>query len=260
MDDNYQTYVNRVARMTLPDAYLTQLEHIHESPKFAPDAMGRRRAVPFPGYSIVTPPGGEDVDNADFYQNLADCQQKLGQILGPKFWATIPPDSFHFTLADLIWDGAYLDASQKIPEFDRKLQDAIAESFTTFEGEKNDQSIRWQVLGLMVMPRAVGVCLVPRDEGAYEAILKFRRAIYQNSNLIALGIDQQYHLTAHITLGYFAEISPDLDRDKLAHQFSEFNHRWLDNPQEIWVRRAELRQFQDMTAYKREPSWPAIAF
>ena len=216
MDDNYQTYVNRVARMTLPEAYLAQLEHIHESPKFAPNAMGQRQAVPFPGYSIITPPGGEDVDNADFYQNLADCQQTLGEMFGPDLWATIPPDSFHFTLADVIWDGAYMDSSRNIPEFDRKLRGAIAESFTAFEGEKNGRPVRWQVLGLMVMPRAIGVCLVPRDEAAYESILRFRRAIYQNANLIALGIDQQYHLTAHITLGYFGEIPPDLDRDKLA--------------------------------------------
>ncbi|MGC9526800.1 MAG: DUF1868 domain-containing protein [Limnospira sp.] len=246
--------------MTLPEAYLTQLEHIHESPKFASNGMGGRRAVPFPGYSIITPPGGEDVDNADFYQNLATCQQKLGQMFGLNFWAAIPPDSFHFTLADLIWNGAYLDSSRKIPEFDRKLQGAIAESFTVFEGEKNGQPVRWQVLGLMVMPRAIGVCLVPRDEVAYESVLRFRRAIYQNANLIALGIDQQYHLTAHITLGYFGEIPADLDRDKLAYQFSEFNHQWLDNPQEMLVRRAELRKFEDMTAYKREPSWPAIVF
>ena len=260
MDDNYQTYVNRVARMTLPDSYLTQLEHIHESPKFAPNSMGGRQAVPFPGYSIITPPGGEDVDNADFYQNLANCQQKLNQMFEPNSWAAIPPDSFHFTLADLIWNGAYLDASQKIPDFDRKLQAAIAESFTTFEAEKNDQSIRWQVLGLMVMPRAIAACLVPRDEAAYEPMLKFRRAIYQNPNLIALGIDQQYHLTAHITLGYFGAIPSDLDRDKLAYQFSELNHQWLDNPQEMWVQRAELRKFEDMTAYKREPTGPAMVF
>lgn len=260
MDDNYQTYVNRVARMTLPEAYLSQLEHIQESPKFAPDGAGKRRPVPFPGYSAITPPGGEDGDNVEFYQDLVDFQHKLREMFEPNFLAAIPPNSFHFTLADLIWDGVYQDSCRQIPDFDRQLQEAIAESFATFESLKNGEPIRWQVLGLMVMTRAIGVCLVPRDEAAYESVVKFRRAIYQNSNLMALGIEQQYHLTAHITLGYFGEIPPDCDREKLAYQFSELNHRWLDNPQEMRVRRAELRKFEDMTAYRREPNWPAIAF
>ncbi|MCZ0900644.1 DUF1868 domain-containing protein, partial [Microcoleus sp. HI-ES] len=70
MDDTYQAYVNRVARMTLLDSYKSQVEHIQESPKFKPDEAGRRDPVPFPGYSVITPPAGEDAENAAFYSNL----------------------------------------------------------------------------------------------------------------------------------------------------------------------------------------------
>ncbi|HLO47612.1 MAG TPA: DUF1868 domain-containing protein, partial [Kamptonema sp.] len=34
MDDTYQAYVNRAARLTLLDTYKSQVEHIQESPKF----------------------------------------------------------------------------------------------------------------------------------------------------------------------------------------------------------------------------------
>ena len=120
--------------------------------------------------------------------------------------------------------------------------------------------IRWQMLGLIVMPRAVGICLVPKDEGSYDQILKFRRTIYQNPNLIALGIEQQYHFTAHITLGYFGNISPNLDRDRLSATLSQLNQQWLETPQELWVHRVELRKFDDMTRYYREPDWPVLDF
>ena len=116
------------------------------------------------------------------------------------------------------------------------------------------------MLGLTVMPRAVGVCLVPKDEGSYEQILKFRRTIYQNPNLIALGIEQQYHFTAHITLGYFGNVSPNLDRDRLSNTLFQLNQQWLETPQELWVHRAELRKFDDMTRYYREPDWPVMYF
>ncbi|EKD11304.1 MAG: DUF1868 domain-containing protein [Limnospira sp. PMC 1291.21] len=260
MDDNYQTYVNRVARMTLGPAYLSQLEHIQESPKFTLDAQGQRKPVPFPGYSVITPPAGEDVDNADFYQNLTDCQQQLARILDPDFFVKIPPDSLHFTLADLIWDDLYRDASQQIPDFESKVQEAIAESFTIFESQKISQPFQWQVLGLMVMTRAIVVCLVPRDEEAYNLLIQFRRSIYQNRSLMALGIEQQYHLVAHVTLGYFGSIPNDLDRETLSQQIFELNHQWLDNPQEILIKKADFRKFEDMMAYRREAHWPRFVF
>lgn len=260
MDDNYQTYVNRVARMTLLETYLSQLEHIQESPKFILDSQGERKPVPFPGYSVITPPAAEDVDNADFYKNLVDCQRQLSQILEPDFFIQIPPDSLHFTLADLIWNDLYRDASQHISDFDSKVQKAIAESFTIFESTKISKAFEWQVLGLMVMTRAMVVCLVPRDEEAYNLLIQFRRSIYQNPNLIALGIDQQYHLIAHVTLGYFGSIPSDLDREKLSQQLFELNQQWLDNPQEIRIKKADLRKFEDMMAYQREPHWPRFVF
>lgn len=259
MDDNYQVYVNRVARMTLPEAYKSQLEYIQESPKFKPDSSGQRNAVPFPGYTIITPTAENDVDNGEFYKNLKNCQHQLREKLDPDFFIPIPGDSLHFTLADLIWDSAYKDASQD-PYFEQKLHKAIAQSFETFQSARTTHSIRWQILGFMLMPRALAVCLVPRDEESYQKIVEFRRAIYQNSDLMPLGIDQQYHLTAHVTLGYFGAISTHLDREQLCQFLTDFNQQWLDSTQEIRVTRAELCKFDDMTRYYREPNWPVLEF
>ena len=109
--------------------------------------------------------------------------------------------------------------------------------------------------------RALTLCLVPRDEASYEQVLKLRRAIYQNPDLIALGIEQQYRLNAHITLGYFGTIAPDLDREHLCATLSALGLRWLDSePQELRVKRAELRKFDDMTCFYRKPDWPVLEF
>ncbi|SKB12398.1 conserved hypothetical protein [Planktothrix sp. PCC 11201] len=259
MDDTYQVYVNRVARLTLPESYHSQLEYIQESPKFKPDSQGRRQAVPFPGYTVITPPAAEDLDNQEFYQNLQDCQQQLGEKFDPDFLITIPPDSLHFTLADLVWDSAYRDASQD-PNFEPNLHEAIAQSFETFKSTPISPGIRWQIFGFMLLPRAIAVCLVPRDQESYQKTLEFRRSIYQNPGLIPLGVDQQYYLTAHITLGYFGSIPEDLDRANFCNILSSFNQQWLDSTQEIWVNRAELRKFDDMNRYYREPNWPVLEF
>ncbi|NER94093.1 MAG: DUF1868 domain-containing protein [Symploca sp. SIO1B1] len=262
MDDTYQTYLNRVARLLQPTAYQSQLQHIRESPKFQPLPDGTRGAAPFPGYTIITPPWEEDLENSQFYNCLKELQQQLLQQLNPGLIVTIPPDSFHLTLADLIWENAYRERQAESPEYEVQLQQQIAESFNNYQLSKpSGKPISWQLLGLMVMPRAIAVCLAPNNEDSYEQIKRFRRSIYQNRALIGLGVQQQYHLTAHVTLGYFGAIPPDLERDRLSSILSELNIQAL--PQEaiaFTIRRAELRKFDDMTRYYRQPEWPILEF
>lgn len=260
MDDNYQTYLNRVARMTLPETYRVQVQHIQESFKFQPSPEGGRKAAPFPGYTVVTPPWEEESENSAFYTILKDCQDQLLQQAEPGLIVPVPPASFHLTLADLIWDDAYRHASEN-PEFEEQLRSTIGKSFEQCQPLVHGETpIRWQLLGVMVMPRAVAVSLVPTDDQSYERVVKLRRAIYQNPNLIALGIEQQYHFTGHVTLGYFGEISPNLDRDRLSTLFSDINQQWLEKIPELTVYRAELRKFDDMTRYYRQPEWPTLEF
>ena len=107
MDESYHTYLNRVAKMTLSATYESQVKNIQESPKFRLMADGSREPVSFPGYSIITPPGAADPVNAGVYTDLAACQQQLVKQLEPDLLVLVEPASFHFTLADLIWDSAY---------------------------------------------------------------------------------------------------------------------------------------------------------
>ncbi|MDF5719044.1 MAG: DUF1868 domain-containing protein [Rhizonema sp. PD37] len=261
MDDNYQTYLNRVARMTLPEAYRSQIHRIQESSKFQVHS-GSIKAMPFPGYTVITPCfEDEDAENA-FYVNLQSYQQQLLQLsVSNDLIVPVPPTSFHLTLADLIWDSAYRDASEQNPAFEVQLRSCFTEIFQEYQQAITQKSpIRWQMLGLIVMPRAVGVCLVPQNEDSYQQILNLRRAIYQNSQLMALGIEQHYDFTAHVTLGYFGEISPDLDRDRFATMLSDLNEKWLLNLPEFLAERAELRKFDDMTNYYRQPDWPSLNF
>lgn len=246
--------------MTLKDGYRSGLQHIQTSPKFAPQEGGGRRPVEFPGYSVISPPWRDDSENDKFYENMEASQRQLLQLLEPGLAVSVPPESFHLTLADLIWEDAFRNACAENPNYEQQLRETIAASFQRCESLKGGPPIRWQALGIVLRTRAIGIALAPKDESAYDRIVKLRRAIYQNPNLMALGIEQQYHFTAHITLAYFGEIPPNLDRDRLSITLAEFNDKWLDNPQEIVIKRGELRKFDDMTRYYREPDWPVLKF
>jgi hypothetical protein len=262
LDDNYQTYLNRVARMTLPESYKTQVQHIQESSKFRLDA-GVRVAAPFPGYTLITPPATEDADNAAFYGQIEAYQQQLLQLpIAKDLIVPVPPASFHVTVADLIWDSAFVHACEKNPRFAEDLNFQLTERFQEYQQlmTKGSDPISWQMLGLIVMPRAVGVCLVPKNKRSYEEIIQFRRIIYQNRTLMGLGIEQHYHFTAHVTLGYFGEIPSELDRVNLSQMFSDFNQSLLLSNPELAIKKVELRKFDDMTDYYRQPDWPSLDF
>lgn len=258
MDDIYQDYVNRVAKLTLLETYKSQLEYIDRSPKFKELPDSQIVATPFPGYSAITPPASDDRENSPFYELMQKCQKQLLEVLGGGLMVPMPTETFHLTVADLIWENAFLDAS-KNPDFEQQLRSRIQESFTEcIPSLKKGPEIRWQVLGIMLRTRAVAVSLVPKDESSYEQILQIRRSIYQNSSLIGLGIEQQYHFTPHITLGYFVKVPQELDRDRLASSLLELNNQWLGTTEDLWVHRVELRKFDDMTHFYHEPDWPVL--
>ena len=81
------------------------------------------------------------------------------------------------------------------------------------------------------------VGLVPCNELSYDKIYQLRRSISQNQELIGLGIEQPYHLTAHITLGYFDEIPDQLDKSNLESVILSFNDQWIEKePQILTIR------------------------
>lgn len=247
--------------MTLPEAYQSQVQYIQPSPKYHRSVTGEIQPSAFPGYTVISPPWDDDDKNTGFYEHLESYQQQVLQQLQPGLVIAVPATSFHFTLADLIWASAYRDAVEN-PQFEQQLHDRVAESFQKSQSVvQAEKPIHWQVIGLFLRTRAVGVCLVPKDEDSYNRVVELRRMIYQNSNLIGLGIEQQYNFTAHITLGYFGEMAATADREHLAQQLIQLNEWWLETgAQEIWVHRAELRKFDDMTRYYRESNWPTVQF
>jgi hypothetical protein len=260
VDESYHTYLNRVAKLTLTATYESQVKNIQESPKFSLTEDGSRQPIDFPGYSVITPPRQEDPNNKAFYAALVACQQELSKHLESDLIVNVDPDSFHFTLADLIWDSAFKIAVENDPKFEEKLRDRVADSFELYaQSLPKDKPIRWQIMGLTIRPRAIEVSLVPKDEESYQRVLAFRRAIYQSSSLIALGIEQQYYFTAHVTIAYFGNVDREIDRANLIDTLQNYNMHWIDHPQEIIVSEAQLRKFTNMSNYRREADWPTVS-
>lgn len=257
LDETYQDYINRVARQTLPESHETQLKSIQSSPKFVAGKPAK-----FPGYTISTPLGKEDPANGEFYHHLTELQQEIQENLGQDLLIMLPPATFHLTLADLIWENSYRHAIEEDPNFEAELRKEIK---TTFEKYRQTISvlkpITWQLLGLVIRPRAIVACLVPKDRESYEAIIQLRRCVYQNRALIGLGIEQQYDYTAHVTLGYFGEIENKQINNRLLKIISKINTRLVEVKEQILtINQFQLHKFDTMIDYYREPDWAIVKF
>jgi len=259
VDETYQAYLNRVTKLTLPNAYRNQIQNIQESPKFHGGM-----AVPFPGYTINTP-GEADGRNQNFYARLVSTQALMMaavEEMEPGLILPVPSESFHLTVADLIWDSNYYEALAHTSDYEGQLCDRLAQSFTKYQASIPERGpIKLQIVGLLVRPRAVAIVLVPIDELSYHKMLQLRRAVYQNSGLIALGIEQQYPFTAHIPLGYFAHtLNPD-HHDRFLEIIMNLNDRWLGaEPEILRSHRAELHKFDDMNHFYHQPQFPTVDF
>ncbi|MBL1210746.1 DUF1868 domain-containing protein [Geminocystis sp. GBBB08] len=254
MDGNYQSYVNRVVQMTLPANYKQQLKNIQSSPKFI-----NGKPVDFPGFSIITPPSTEDNYNKNFYDSLRGFKYRLMEDLGHNFFLGLPSESFHLTLADLIWDKTYLNAVKENPNFDNILLSEVNKIFQEYQSFVTDaQSLELEVIGLSIFPRAIAVCLAP-TESSYEPIVKLRQLIYQNEQIMKLGIEQHYDFAAHVTLGYFDKIDDNIDLAKVESIIKDVNDLWIENSANVFqLKQFELRKFTNMINYIRQPEWATI--
>ena len=263
MDDAHSTYLNRIAQMASPQAYHSQVKLIQGSEKFDYLPSGNARVVSFPGYTIMTPPQIDDAINAQFYLRLHDYQRQLLALeVDQPLFVPLSLSSFHLTLADLIAGVAYKNACDRDADYDAKLHACIRTIFHEYQQQyaPSQIPIKWHLHSLMVMPKAIGVALVPVDFNDYEPIINFRRWIYQNPQLSALDVAQRYHFTAHITLGYFLSRPTELNCDRLADKLIDLNQSWLNTAPEFVINRAELRRFDDMTCFSRCSNWVTLEF
>jgi hypothetical protein len=243
--------------MTLSVTHRQQVQHIQKSAKF-----DQGKAIPFPGYTLTTPPWEDDSPNDIVYQKLQITQNHLVEKLGNNFFIAIPPSSFHLTFADLIWENNFRNKVAQNPQFEEQICERISYSFKQYQQQyPHVQEIPFHLLGVTLFTRGIVMCLAPSNEKDYEKISHFRRTIYQNQKLIELGIEQQYYFTAHITLGYFHEVPDDLEKEKIVEVLSSLNDQLIENPlPDLIVKEAQLRKFDDMLRYYRHDHFPILTF
>lgn len=235
-----------------------------------PTARFRRRsnraweALDHPGYTVITPTFEDETNpkNTATYVRLCDVQRALLDKMGSSKLAPAPNSAFHLTVADLIADLPFRRRVRSdvrearfrgcVKDILEKFQDSWPGALPTFE-----------VAGLSLFEAGFVVALVRAHADSapgYIRLMSFRDHIYGGALKTDYSVDRIFPFTGHVTVAYIEDVLVRAERDQLAEVLLDLNGTLKDTSLPLVVEVAELRKFDGMQRFYRDPSWPVYRF
>lgn len=258
MEDSFNQYNERISSM-ISEKAIRQISGQLTPPtrRFAKGADGDWEPIGHPGYTVITPTFVDDSENISTYARLGDVQHFLLKRLGVATNAPAPITAFHLTVADLVAGKTYTGKVQG-----SKQQQLLQALFFVFNRLALDGEIRLKIFGLSLFEAGFIIAVVgATDASGYERLMLFRNAIYNDTQLRDLGVERKFKFTGHITLAYIEEDAlSEQDRDRIAKTLTVANCNLFAKPLPLEVVRAEVRKFDNMSAFYRQGGWPVFDF
>lgn len=253
MEDSFNDYNERISSMISEQTVWQRSGQLTPpARRFARGAGGDWKPIGHPGYTVITPTFVDESENINTYERLGDVQDFLLKRLGVAANAPAPVTAFHLTVADLVAERTYTSSEEQ------QLLQALSFIFNqlTLNGE-----VRFQILGLSLFAAGFIIAVVgAADSSGYERLMLFRNAIYNDLQIHDLGVERKFKFTGHITLAYIEDALTKQDRDRIAEVLTEANRSLFVKPLPLEVMRAEVRKFEDMSAFYRQGGWPVFDF
>ena len=136
-------------------------------------------AIPFRGYTIITPPRDEDdahAGNGPAYNTLDAARAGLASVDG---LVMAPPKEWHMTLAGLVAEREYaaLEASKRTGH----LVGGVHALFCDMQQFGAFPVCNMDIRGVALLPTCVIAVLAPTTQQDYQTLLSFRHFIYAES-------------------------------------------------------------------------------
>jgi hypothetical protein len=228
-------------------------------------AHGKYAATDYFGMTVVSPPFAPASNKFDaatkaLYQTMVKAQDFIYQDFiqaglmndrGCPKLAMLPRDSLHLTLADLIYADKYQRYMQGRPEeseFINRLGDVLPSAITAAKG----QPLHFIIAGIVLKKQSIGALLVPQNKWDYEALLEFRKIVYNDPALQELGLVKNGEYLAHINLAYLPEQLNSSELKRAVQTVADLNKNLLseDTNLVLTVDFADVRGFSNMESFE----------
>jgi hypothetical protein len=171
----------------------------------------------------------------------------------------LPSKSFHQTIANTLSAERYVEHI-----VDAGLRSAypqlIAEAMAQIDPASVAEPIAMRLIGLSLFGSAIGMLGVFEKEQDYQRILAFRRQLYHNPALQAIGIQRTRPFIGHITLLYFGADILTSDGEKIAKACSTINDQIKGEAWYFYVNQTQLMQYPHLAQFDRELDYPTYSF
>ncbi len=257
MEYSYEAYIDHIVGELSPDGVHRAARGVRPLGKFICEEGIVPRPVPYYGYTLISPPSGNDGVNGELYKLLETVSRQFDHFIGSFGLIEANPRYRHMTLARLVSGSTFVaqfpDASCEA-QFRSDIQTVLA-------GLLTDHPVRCQICGISLLAGGViaaAVDFVTRTD--FEVLHRFRDAVYGDQRLVRHGVDRARPFRGHISLFYIEKPPASDCKAALAEAIISVNRTYFSTPLPFTIHRAELCRFADFTAFTRKPDWPAFEF
>ncbi|TDX00839.1 hypothetical protein [Dinghuibacter silviterrae] len=276
-DLSFDEYTARQYRELEPEHLLTRALTLQPSGHYRRNGRGWV-SLPYPGFAVVSMVDREPL-NQDLPGILESVQAALWEHCpwGESLYF-LPASSFHQTIANTLsedrfiehiarpgLEGAYpqrvAEAFARIPRFaGAAVAAATAEDAPGPRAAKAEPEpgapIRMPLAGLSIFGTALGVLGVFEEEESYQRILHFREHFYKDPAVRAFDVRRTRPFIGHVTLAYVETDLTTMQREELGAAVHSLNQAMFAARPVFHLAPAELRRYENLSAFERRPTFP----
>lgn len=232
---------------------------------FFDNSSGSFKAVDFPGITVISPTFEckdiLDEQTMATFKRLALIQTELLEMFGSrKIYAsdgktpairTVPENTFHTTIASMLYSYRYRDYICGRPEQERFLA-RLGLLLPIAAMQVHRSPLSFYVPCISIVASGIVARLVPGSRYDYEGLIGLRKTLYDDQELQSLGVFKSADYLGHVTLAYFSkenDISKQLA--SITGIVNEINrgHFYPDRNLTLNISCADVRFFPNMDSY-----------
>ena len=255
---NFETYNVRQRYEVTPQGLRKRAENIRATDKFK-SHLGIWEKLPYPGYAVVSM-HNDGPENEDLKGELVRLQQLLAAKLNDSSkYYLLPVDSFHQTIANTL-SGERFKKNVIAQGKENHFTGIISQAFEKIQPTRSEGPIEMKLIGVGIFGSALGVLGTFSRKEDFETIIRFREQFYSNSVLNLTDIRRTRPFIGHVTLMYVDGDFSEGERVQLGEICSYVNKTLEGRSLIFKITKAELRSYEDLSAFERQPHYPVYAF
>ena len=123
------------------------------------------------------------------------------------------------------------------------------------------KKLKFEIKGITVFSTGVIAAMIsPSCEKDYGYLQDFRDSVYNEKSLKNYGVERKREFQAHVTMFYIERELSAGEKKELGDAVASVNKKIFANPPAFYIKRTEVRRFDNFLGFYRRDNWPLFEF